>query len=127
MACVTAKCNELPGTYRNIKGCQAGIGHAGLMLILVFAQGSLDTWGERLQMAVNGSLPGGMCDVDGIAKAIKSDGDTTDVAVGNGIDVLALASFGSDVKSSMEVMGTRFAEIPRQRDFVIHWRLNIKD
>ena len=48
--------------------------------------------------------------------------DTRYIAIGNCIDMLALYPIRSDVETAMKMIGTRFTEIPRQRDFVIHWR-----
>jgi hypothetical protein len=84
------------------------------MAILVLTQGSLDTGRESFQVTIDRGLARRMSNVDGIAKAIESDGDTRHIAVGNGIDMLALDAIRTDVKTAMKVMGTRFAEIPRQ-------------
>ena len=63
-----------------------------------------------------------MGDVDGIAEAVETDGDTRDVAVGNGIDVLALDIAGLHVEAAMEVVGTGLTEIARQQHVVVYWR-----
>ena len=55
-----------------------------------------------------------MGDVDGIAEAIQSNGDTTDVAVGNGIDMLAFNAIGTDVETAVKMMRTGLAKVPRQ-------------
>ena len=63
-----------------------------------------------------------MGDVNGIAKAILPNGDTRDIAVGNGVDVLTLDTLGTDIKATMKVVWARLTKVTRQRDFVIHWR-----
>ena len=73
-------------------------------------------------MAVDARLARGMGDVDGIAEAVETDGDTRDVAVGNGIDMLAFDAHGTDVEAAVEMVGTGFAKVPRQRNVIIHWR-----
>jgi hypothetical protein len=60
--------------------------------------------------------------IDGIAEAIESDCDARDVAVGDGIDVLALDVVGLHVETAVKMVGTGLTKITRQCDVVIHWR-----
>ena len=64
-----------------------------------------------------------MIHVNGIAEAVHIDRNAADVAVGNGENLLALLIVRLDVQSSVEMPGTRLAEVPRQHDAVIHRRL----
>ena len=111
---IAAKGDELSLGDRYFQWRQAGIGHTGLMPILITAKSSLDAGRERLQVTIDGGLTRRMSDIDGITKAFKSDGDTRDVAVGNGVDMLALYALRADVETAMKMIGTRFTEIPRQ-------------
>ena len=67
-------------------------------------------------------MPRRMGDVDGVSKAVEPDSDARDIAVGDGIDMLALNVVSLHVYTSVEVVGTRLTEIPRQQDIVVHWR-----
>ena len=111
---IAAKGNELACADGHVRWFQASIGHTGFMAVLVLSQGSLDTGRKSFQVAVDRGLARGMSNVDGITKAVESDGDTRHIAVGNGIEMLTLDAIRTDVKTAMKVMGTRFAEIPRQ-------------
>ena len=66
-----------------------------------------------------------MSDIDGIAKTKESDCNTRDIPVGNSIDMLALDTIGLDVETTVEVVWPWLTEVPRQRDFVVHW--TVKD
>ena len=63
-----------------------------------------------------------MGDVDGIAESVLPHRNTRDIAIGNGVDMLALDTLGANVKAAVKVVRTGFAEIPRQRDVVVYWR-----
>ena len=63
-----------------------------------------------------------MGDVDGVTETIDALRDTTDVAIANGIDHLALHIIGRDIQTSVKMIGTGFTKIPRQRNVIIHWR-----
>ena len=63
-----------------------------------------------------------MGDIHRIAKAIDTLCDTTDIAIADGIDQLSLNVIGRNVESAVEMIGTRLAKIPRQRNVIIHWR-----
>ena len=63
-----------------------------------------------------------MRDIYRIAETVDALRDTTDVAIVNGIDHLALNIICRDIKTSMKMIGTRFTKIPRQRNVIIHWR-----
>ena len=76
MTRIAAKRNKLPSANRYVKRRQAGICVTSLMLVLITAQGGLDTWRKRLQVTIDRRLPRGMGDVYGIAKAILSHCDT---------------------------------------------------
>ena len=114
VAGVATEGNELPLADGDVKRRQPRVGDAGFMAVLIAAQGCLDTRGEGLQMTVDGRLARRMSDVDGIAEAIEADGNAGDIAVGNGVDVLALDIAGLDVKTAMKVVRTGFTKIPRQ-------------
>ena len=60
-----------------------------------------------------------MGDVNGIAKAVLPNGDTRDIAVGNGEEGLAHSHSRTDVDTSMKMVRTRFTKVARQRDVVI--------
>jgi hypothetical protein len=122
VARIATEGDELPLGNRYLHGRQSGISHTGLMPILITAKGCLDAGREGLQVTIDRGLPRGMSDIDGIAEAVKPNGDTRYIAIGNSIDMLALYTIRSDVETAMKMIGTRFTEIPRQRDFIIHWR-----
>ena len=117
---VAAEGNELSLADRHIKGCQASIGDTGLMRVLILTEGRLDAGGERLQMTIDRGVSRGMCNIHRIAETVDSHGDARDVTVTNGINVLTFDALCPDVKTAVEVVGTRFAKVPRQRDFKIN-------
>ena len=63
-----------------------------------------------------------MSDIDRITETVDALRDTTDVAIANGIDHLALNIICRDIKTSMKMIGTRLTKIPRQRNVIIYWR-----
>ena len=36
--------------------------------------------------------------------------------------MLAFDALGTDVQTTMKMVGARFAKVPRQRNVIIHWR-----
>ena len=63
-----------------------------------------------------------MRDIYRIAETVDALRDTTDVAIANGTDHLALNIICRDIKTSMKMIGTRLTKIPRQRNVIIYWR-----
>ena len=55
-----------------------------------------------------------MGDINGIAKAIFTHRDATDITVANGIDGFALYPIGLNIDAAMKVMGTGLTKITRQ-------------
>ena len=122
MACIAAESDELALRHWTVERREAGIGHTGLVGILILAEGRLDAGRERLQVAIDGGIALRMGDVDCIAETVEALRDATHVAVADGIDVLALHIIGRDVESAVEVVRAGLAKITRQRDVVIHRR-----
>ena len=77
---------------------------------------------EALEVAINTGIAIGMSHIDGIAEAIHIDGDTTDIAVGNRIDALALPILRLDIYATMEMERARLTEIASKNDVVIDGR-----
>ena len=79
--------------------------------------------GKALQVTVDAGLSVGVADVDGVAEAVHANGEPADVAVGNGVDELALLILGLDVQSAVEMKRARLAKVASQHHFVVDGRM----
>ena len=60
-----------------------------------------------------------MSDVDGITKAIHVNGQTTDIAISNRKDLLALDIARLDVDATMKMPRTGLAKVASKRNLVV--------
>ena len=74
-------------------------------------------------MTIDAGIAFRMGDIDGIAKAADTNGQSAHIAVAYRIDMLAFHIIGLDVQAAVKVIGTWLTKITRQCDFVIHWRV----
>ena len=74
-------------------------------------------------MTIDAGVSVGMVDIDSIAKTILVDGQTADIAVGNGTHMPPLAVLCLDVESAMKVPGARFTEVARQENSAVNGTL----
>jgi hypothetical protein len=122
VAGIAAKGDELTGRDGNIERREIGIANTRLMTVLVLTKSLLYARREGLQMTVDRGMAGRMSDIDGIAKTIKTYGDTRHVAIGNGIDMLALDIFSLHIETAMKVIGTGLTKVARQQNVIVYWR-----
>ena len=73
-------------------------------------------------MAIDTGIAVRMRDIDGIAEAIHVDSQTTDIAVGNGIDEFTLTILCLYINASMEMKRTRLAKVARKDYLVVDGR-----
>jgi len=81
--------------------------------------------GKALQMAIDASIPIKVSDIKGITKPVFIDRQTTDIALGNSENLLALDVARLDIQPTMEMPGTGLAEVACQHDLIVDGRLVI--
>ena len=78
--------------------------------------------GKALQMTINAGQAIGMGHIDGIAETVLIDRDMTDIAVGNGENLLALLIARLDVDTPMEMPRARLTEVTSKYYLVVNGR-----
>ena len=73
-------------------------------------------------MAIDTGVSIRMSHIDSIAKAIHVNGDTTDIAVGNGINQFSLPILGLDIYATMEMERTWLTKVASKNNVIVDGR-----
>ena len=111
---ITAQGDDLSLCYRIVGGTQCHIDIRCLMLVLPFSHQCLNGRGEPLEVGIHAGITLRMANIHRIAHSADIDGDPANIAVTNRIHRLAFHLLGLDVKTTMEMVGPGFSEIPCQ-------------
>ena len=111
---IAAESDELPLRHREFGGLQPDVCFVLLVGILPLFHQPVHARREMLQVTIHAGVTLRMRDIYRIAEAELPYGDTADVTVADGHDGFSLNALGTEVKSPVEVVGTRFTKVSRQ-------------
>ena len=113
---------ELPLCNGKFKGTEMKLALGRMPGILLLADKGSYLGSETLQVAIDAGVAFGVMHINGIAKAKHPNGNHRHIASADGKDGLAFYPTRLDVDTTMEMVGTRFAEVSCQHHLIIDGR-----
>ena len=120
--CISAQGYQFTPRYGHLGGMKVKIAHTCTTRILFSSQSHPKNGRKIFQVTINTGITFGMAHVYCIAKPVDTYRNVPHISIANREDAFPLYTTGLYIHTSMEVVGSRLAEVTCQHDGCTHRR-----